>query len=380
MPFVMELLFGKTAGSSRTLAEQDEQEFIDLYNLGYVNNVSYRQPIAIIKKIRDNEVDTFSASHILQEPKFPCAGGCMVDPENPSRLLAATDGHVEFKNGKITVHSSLVIPGDIDASTGNIYFLGNLIVKGLIKSGFNARAKNLRVEGMEEGSNAQAGQSIFVEKGVFGSKKTMIEAGKDVRVGSCENATIYARGNFLVDRDCVNCRVYSGDHMAVKGVLKGGKVYVEGRLFVGQRLGGRFQESTKIILGYNPQLLIQAKRAEQNFLETNYRLSTYKIELNPSRPAPKDINTRLKVLQNKVAILEKQKELLWEQIDEELGQTDFSRCFVAVVGEVFPGVEINIGKVPFETVRNMKNVRFFLREDEITVKSPAISEKNKADV
>ena len=50
--------------------------------------------------------------------------------------------------GKVTVETVLVIPGDVNASTGNVNGLGTVIIKGNVEDGFEVSAQgNIEVNG-----------------------------------------------------------------------------------------------------------------------------------------------------------------------------------------------------------------------------------------
>lgn len=71
--------------------------------------------------------------------------------------------------GTISVNSDLIIPGDVDFSTGNIDFKGNIIVKGTIREGFIVRGINLTVNEIQ-GAVIDLSGDLNVSAGVRSSK------------------------------------------------------------------------------------------------------------------------------------------------------------------------------------------------------------------
>ncbi len=71
--------------------------------------------------------------------------------------------------GTITVNSDLIIPGDVDFSTGNIDFKGNIIVKGAVREGFIVRGINLTANEIQ-GATIDLSGDLNVSDGVRSSK------------------------------------------------------------------------------------------------------------------------------------------------------------------------------------------------------------------
>jgi len=95
--------------------------------------------------------------------------------DNGTKVIAASAGRPVYKNGYISVVSSLVISRDVDVTTGNLNFDGDIIIKGNI-------ADNLKVN-----------------------------SGGDITVyGNIYHADVYAKGNIRVYGSIINSRVSAG--------------------------------------------------------------------------------------------------------------------------------------------------------------------------
>ncbi len=80
---------------------------------------------------------------------------------------------VEIKKDKaiVSLVKEYIIKGDIDKSTGNLEYEGDLIVLGSIQDYFNARiGNNLRVHGNIAQAQVEIGGNIFVSKSIIGSQ------------------------------------------------------------------------------------------------------------------------------------------------------------------------------------------------------------------
>ena len=69
--------------------------------LGYVQNVCMGQVLAEFVPA-DSEADP-NPKYIMERPVFPLGPNCVVDPENPLKLLAERNGYVFYLDGKICV-------------------------------------------------------------------------------------------------------------------------------------------------------------------------------------------------------------------------------------------------------------------------------------
>jgi len=56
------------------------------------------------------------------------------------QLKANTDGCVEISNGKVYVNDVYVV-NDVDNETGNIDFVGDVVINGDVKAGFSVKSR-----------------------------------------------------------------------------------------------------------------------------------------------------------------------------------------------------------------------------------------------
>jgi len=103
------------------------------------------------------------------------AGRGAVLLENGTKVVAISNGRPMYKKGVISVVPTLVVPHDVDIGTGNLYFDGDVLIKGNI-------AENMKVC-----------------------------TGGDITVfGSMYHANVYAKGNIRVHGNIINSRVSAG--------------------------------------------------------------------------------------------------------------------------------------------------------------------------
>ncbi|MDN5337963.1 MAG: uncharacterized protein PWQ20_1033 [Thermotogaceae bacterium] len=91
-----------------------------------------------------------------------------------TKVVATADGLPEYKDGKFSVKKSLKIRGDIDYSTGNINFPGDISIDGNVRDGFTVKAEgNIHINGIIEAATVVAKGDITAI-GVKGKGKAYI--------------------------------------------------------------------------------------------------------------------------------------------------------------------------------------------------------------
>ncbi|MBO4300582.1 MAG: DUF342 domain-containing protein, partial [Desulfovibrio sp.] len=240
----------------------------DLYNLGYAQNVLAGQKLAELIPI-DEPGPEHDPRFCINQPVLPVGFNTCVDPNNPMVLLASASGHVFYMNDKITVKTLLNVPQDVDFKTGNIFFIGDVAVHGSVKAGFAVHGNNVRVMGVVEGADVRAHTHLLIEGGVWGGvgEKGLVHAGGNLKCQFLEKAEARARGNMLLNQNCLFSTVYAGASLAVQGKIYGGEINATGNILAGTQLGNRAEISTVVHLGYDPITTLHLKRIDKLIAE-----------------------------------------------------------------------------------------------------------------
>ena len=173
--------------------------------------------------------------------------------EDGLKLLASQAGRVEFTGRTFQIKSVLELPGNVDYSTGNINFLGDVHVKGDVCAGFSVRAVgSVRVDGVIEGM-VEAGGDLMVGKGILAGQESIIRAHRNIFAKYMENSRVHAREN--LQADCiVGCDVYCDGLVQVltgRGKIVGGQVSA-GKGVNAKIVGSKAEGLTTIVLGGLP--------------------------------------------------------------------------------------------------------------------------------
>ncbi|MFL0197073.1 DUF342 domain-containing protein [Clostridium sp. WILCCON 0269] len=172
--------------------KQDKKGNVDFKSIGTINAVKKGDIIAEIHKGYEGENGFDVRGKLLKckkgnAKKLKAGKGCIIKAENT--VEAVVDGKPFIKNGVFHVHPVHEINKDVDLSTGNIKFTGDVVVQGNIR------------EGME----VECGDNLIVYKEVERSK---VKANGDILIkGSIVGSDIYGGG------DCVD-KIKSLDYLA----------------------------------------------------------------------------------------------------------------------------------------------------------------------
>jgi len=179
--------------------------------------------------------------------------------QNGEIAVAEDSGQVLLSKNKISVETVLVVPGDVNTSTGNINGLGTVVIKGNVEDGFNVTAQGtIEVLGFVGKSTLTSGGDIVVRQGINGGEgddSGLIKAQKSVWSSFITNATVEAGNNVVVSDGIVNSSVDANVKILCQG--KRAKI-VGGHLRAAEEinaavLGSPHGAETIIEVGYDPK-------------------------------------------------------------------------------------------------------------------------------
>lgn len=332
---------------------ENEKGIVDFKNLGLIQNIAKGDIICdIIPAIPGVDgmdvLGNVLPPEAVKEADVPAGTNTEVDAEG-GHLIASIDGCITFEKGLFRVENKLVIPGNVDNSTGNIQFLGDVVIKGDVLNGFEVKASgNIQVGGMAEGAAIYSGGNILIGKGMNGDKRGILEASGDVICKFLENCTVHAGGDIRSDSIVwsdvfANQSVYA---LSGKGVIIGGNITAQNTVEA-KSIGNKSSQKTQITLGYAPDKLERKKELEENIKTTENTLDMLKKNIRflekQIDSLPSDKKAILSQLKHQSQLYEQQNFKLVEELANlELEMSDFSHCHV-LSETIFPVTSITIG-------------------------------------
>lgn len=396
--FPLVIAEGKTAGVGadgylvhKAMTNEEKQEQDDrVYNFRNViriNSVSNGQLIAEIVKpsLGEPGIDLFGMT-------IPAKSGKPVNIKvgknvmlHEDKMYATLDGQLSITADSVNVFPVFEVDGDLDLNTGNIDFIGNVLIRGNAPSGYTVKAGgDIHIMGLVEGAHLVAGGSIHISGGIAGGMRGSVEAGIDIHCNYLNQAICSAGQDVFIDRTILHSKVTSGGRVIVRnGHIIGGEIRAA-RSVEAIDFGNYHYMQTIIQIGNNQKILekemqlTKELKANKDSLMKLYMLSqrlNQRMEMVGALSTEE--NQLLKKQERTVAMLNKcnvEMESELSFIKAELSKMA-EESFVKAQGEIYPNTQIQFGKYTKKIQTVTPNVLVTLEHSKIV--SVPIKRKNK---
>jgi uncharacterized protein (DUF342 family) len=302
-------------------------------------------------------------------------GKNVIASEDGYKMYAEIDGQPIIYDKKLSVLPILEIKGDVGPATGNINFLGSVIVQGNVKSGFTINANgDLQVNGIVEAAEIVAEGDVIINRGIQGQGKGIIKAGRDFKVRYIENATVEAGENINIAEASMHSCLLAGKNIKLdgkKGLIVGGTAKA-GEKLVAKTIGSPMSTYTEIEVGINPTLKINYQNIYNKLKEIEKDLPKIDQALGVlERLKEKDLLTHDKQILfdkltlTKSSLKEQQSELIEEKEKLDFMISHSSRASISASNVCYSGVNIIIGNASLKVRDKINHVTFYNYEGQI---------------
>lgn len=372
----IEFLFAtEEAGPKPTISEDGT---VDYYELNIIENVAQDQPLARKSpptpgKVGTNVLGQEISARAGKDIPFPIGKNVTFSKEDPNVVVSQIAGQPRLVQGKIHVLPVYEVKADVDFSTGNINFVGDVIVRGGVLEGFVIKADgNITIIGPVSGCILEAGGTVFLNKGMHGQDKGVITAGEDVVAKFLEHTTIRAGGTIRVTDGIIQCNA-----TAKKNIISEGKkgLIIAGRVSAGEEIrarviGNYLATPTEIEAGGSPKVrdelrLIedQKKQLKLNLDRTEKGVKSLKLlqEKQGALPAgKKDLLLQLTRAQFHLMGQLKKLEAREDELEEILASSFKGKVIVS--DAIYPGTKLIIKQAVLH-IRDQINATTFYEQD-----------------
>jgi len=242
--------------------KDEEGGRVDFFNLDRVQNVVAGQVLATKKPATDGSdgrtvtnrrLDTTPGRDVVLEAGRNChleGGGYSV--------VSDISGQVFMVNGKVVVDPVYEVAGNVDLGTGNITFLGTVIVKGSVEENLEIKAAgNVEVYGTVNKAKIEADGSVLVRQGIIGKDEGVIVASQDVTAKFVERCKISAGNDVIISESIIDSQVDAGRRVVClagkRGTISGGRVRAREEVNV-KNLGNESSPTTIVEVGTDPKM------------------------------------------------------------------------------------------------------------------------------
>ena len=131
-------------------------------------------------------------------------------------IIADIDGEVMLINGKVSVEPIKYLDA-VNVKTGDVKFVGTVVIKGNVEEGYKVEATNIEVNGIVDKSRLEATGDIIVRQGIFGKGEGYIKASKSLWAKFINETTVEVEENVTVYDSIVNSNVTAMRNIVVRG-------------------------------------------------------------------------------------------------------------------------------------------------------------------
>ena len=357
-----------------------ENGSVDYKQRNLIHNVQKDTVLAIIHPPVQGEAGQDVLGKVLQPlsikaTKLPKLKNAVVTPEG-DKIVASCEGALSFDDDTITINPHYEV-NNVDNTTGNIKFVGDLLIKGNVISGMVVEAGGkVEVLGAVEDAVIKAGGDIILRSGMHGdTSRVGLVSGGDIIAKYLQSCNVLAKRDVSSDT-IVHSVIRCGRNVNVKGskgLLMGGST----RSFLGVNaitIGSPSNIRTEVYVGIDVALLDEREALKKalaacgkeltslgqivNFLAPAYRAGTLtedKKETLKKALAQQKISTQIR----------EDMEARAAEIDEKMEINTNGK--VQAIKTIYRGVVISIGKTVYPVNEDLLNSSVNLKGSEIVI-------------
>ncbi|MBF0202902.1 MAG: DUF342 domain-containing protein [Desulfamplus sp.] len=129
------------------------------------------------------------------------------------KAIALVSGRPDMSlGGKISIMSEKLIKGNVDFKTGNVKFLGDIIVQGTILAGFSVMGNNLTVNDIEE-AEINVANTLIVKNSINNSN---IKVGGNITAQFIKKSTVFANCDVVVMKEIIDSTIITSGRVIVQ--------------------------------------------------------------------------------------------------------------------------------------------------------------------
>ena len=355
-------------------AQVDEEGKVDYKKLNNIQNVIADQPLAQkIPAERGKGGKTLFGRYLEakngKDIQIQLGANVKLDRDGVT-IKAEIDGEVMLVNGKVTVEPVKYLDA-VNVKTGDVKFVGTVVVKGNVQEGYKVEATNIEVGGIVDKSRLEATGNIIVRQGVFGKGEGYIKAGKSLWAKFINDTTVEVEENVIVNDSIVNSNVTAMKNIVLRGKkaqIIGGHLMATEEICarkVGSPGGGT---ETILEVGVDPrakkrleELQNMQAKATKEYENCDLDIQTLEQQKKLRKKLPQEKEEKLKNLKERCEQISEELEKMTDEINKIQEHLRDLKAIgkVKVEGDVYSGVKIYIRDVLDEVKIDTKAVTFY---------------------
>ena len=294
-----------------------------------------------------------------------------------TKMFSEVDGHVNLTDGRVFVSDTYEVHADVDASTGDIMYDGNVVVRGNVITGYSVRARgDIEVNGVVEGAYIEAGGQIILKRGMQGMNKGTLRANSNIVSKFIENAEVIA-GGYVTTESILHSRVSAKGDITVggkRGFVTGGEIRSGTQISV-KTAGSNMGTTTLLEVGIDPKIVEEFRELEKRMAgmiaekeKLAQALGVFRKKLTMGIQIADDKRDYLKQLTQNTILMDtqiKEAQKRYEELKIEIDNN--SAGVIKVSGIVFPGTKLIISNVIYYIRQETHHSKFIRDRADIKV-------------
>jgi uncharacterized protein (DUF342 family) len=347
---------------------------VDYHELNKINNVVAGQVLAKMTKPTRGEAGQTVTGKLLPakvgKPTSMEIGNNVRLSDDGTSAIAEQNGQVILLNGKISVEPIYVVNNGVDLKTGNILFLGTVLINGNVEDGFSVKAAgNIEITGSVGKCELDAEGDIIIRQGMNGRESGSIQAGGNVFAKFIQNTKVDATGMVVVSDGIINSQVSSDRKILCKGrraSIVGGNLRAAEEINA-KALGSVASVETILEVGFDPKskarleaLLSEERELHEKLDEIKKNVATVESALKAKRKISDSQKEKYGIMKQEMGeYLDRINEIEEEKTDVHSYLAELkANGKISASGTVFPGVKVNIKDANLDVRNEFKAVTF----------------------
>lgn len=361
-----ELVFHFSVGN-QSKPDLLEDGTVDFKNLGLIKSVAAGSVLVEKRPATKAKAGTTVTGRNIQgrdgKDKVLGAGKNTHISEDGLSIISDIDGNVSYDGRLVTVDSVMEIGGDIGVSTGNLNFVGSMVVNGNICTGYEVSTTgDLTVNGVVEGAKLHVGGNLMISRGIKGHEEAEITVEGNLITGFINSADITVKGN--IEANTIMTSTVRCDGAVKlngkKGQLMGGELMCKGNVEA-KSIGSDLEVITEIKLGLDSELVEEIRQLATDIKEKavleekagkDIQTLLGKLKLNPDNDRMKLMVAKAKKEYDEAVAVQKEMKMRLAML-QELVNSHMSAQLK--VGLMYPGVRVKIGNSNYMVKFQMQN-------------------------
>jgi len=299
--------------------------------------------------------------------------------EDGLTALSEINGQVFLTGRKIIVEPIYTVNGDVNLHTGNVLFLGTVIVKGNVEDGFSVKAAgNIEVLGNVGNCVIDAEGDVIVHQGILGKTRGKVRTSSSVFAKFIEHAHIEAGDAVVAGEGIIHSFVDANKRIICQGrraSIVGGRLRAAEEINA-KHLGSVAGSETILEVGYDPKSKERMVQIENVIAERMKEIEELELNIKTlnnikktQKKLPEEKEQYLQELQEKRASCEKEIDEGNREMEEIRYRLDSIKLEgkVSASDKVFPGVKVFIREANLEVRNEFKAVTFIQEKGNIKV-------------